>query len=248
MFAVGTVGYDPLPPHPKKEAPDRDHDGIPDAEDACPDTPGVRSDDPKKNGCPAEAPDRDHDGIPDAEDACPDTPGVRSDDPKKNGCPPDRDNDGIPDAQDACPDTPGSADPDPKKNGCPHVEVTDKEVVVHGQVKFLFGKSKITQTVDPVSDSLLQEVKRVIDGHPEITLIEVQGHTDNVGDPEYNMILSRARANAVRDWLVSRGIPADRLVAKGYGMSKPQAPSDTAEGRQENRRVQFVIITKDEKH
>jgi outer membrane protein OmpA-like peptidoglycan-associated protein len=64
---------------------DRDHDGVPDDEDACPDTAGVRSQDPDKNGCPP--PDRDHDGVPDSQDACPDHPGRWSSDPKKNGCP-----------------------------------------------------------------------------------------------------------------------------------------------------------------
>jgi outer membrane protein OmpA-like peptidoglycan-associated protein len=64
---------------------DRDHDGVPDADDACPDTAGVRDTDPSKNGCPAD--DRDHDGVPDAYDACPDTPGRPSRDPRKNGCP-----------------------------------------------------------------------------------------------------------------------------------------------------------------
>jgi outer membrane protein OmpA-like peptidoglycan-associated protein len=99
---------------------DRDHDGIPDVDDACPDVPGVHSDDPSKNGCPI-PPDRDHDGIPDVDDACPDVPGVHSDDPKKNGCPipKDRDNDGIPDDEDACPDVKGVRTNDPKTNGCP---------------------------------------------------------------------------------------------------------------------------------
>ena len=95
---------------------DRDGDGIPDEEDACPDVPGVPNDDPLKHGCP---PDRDGDGIPDLEDACPDVPGVPTDDPATNGCPPDRDGDGIPDAQDACPDVPGVPSDDPTKNGCP---------------------------------------------------------------------------------------------------------------------------------
>ena len=97
--------------------PDRDHDGIIDAEDACPDVLGVRTGDPNTNGCPPE--DRDHDGIFDAEDACPDVPGVTTDDPKTNGCPPDRDHDGIIDSEDACPDVPGVKTDDPKTNGCP---------------------------------------------------------------------------------------------------------------------------------
>ena len=99
---------------------DRDGDGVLDKDDACPDVPGIKTDDPKTNGCPAPKPsDRDGDGIVDADDACPDVAGVKSDDPKKNGCPADRDGDGIYDADDACPDVPGVKSEDPKKNGCP---------------------------------------------------------------------------------------------------------------------------------
>ena len=105
---------------------DRDHDGVYDDEDACPDVFGVRTSDPRTNGCPvvvvAPPSDRDGDGIPDTEDACPDVPGVRTNDPKTNGCPPpppDRDGDGIPDKDDACPDVPGVKTDDPKTNGCP---------------------------------------------------------------------------------------------------------------------------------
>jgi OOP family OmpA-OmpF porin len=97
-------------------APDRDGDGVADADDACPDVPGVRTDDPQTNGCP---PDRDHDGVLDANDACPDVPGIKTDDPKTNGCPPDRDHDGVVDADDACPDVPGIKTDDPQTNGCP---------------------------------------------------------------------------------------------------------------------------------
>jgi len=115
--------------------PDRDGDGIVDAEDACPDVPGVRTSDPKTNGCPPvkpkppphveppppppPPPDTDGDGIPDTTDACPDVPGVANDDPKKNGCPPDKDGDGIPDAEDACPDVPGVKSAVKEFNGCP---------------------------------------------------------------------------------------------------------------------------------
>lgn len=109
-------------PGPRPVAPvsggDQDHDGVLDAEDACPTEPGLRTKDPKTNGCPLR--DRDHDGIMDARDACPDEPGIASDDPKKNGCPVrDRDEDGILDAEDACPVDPGVRTKDPKTNGCP---------------------------------------------------------------------------------------------------------------------------------
>ncbi|HVJ91149.1 MAG TPA: OmpA family protein, partial [Labilithrix sp.] len=103
---------------------DRDGDGVPDGEDACPDTRGVRSADPAKNGCPPAPagppppPDRDHDGVPDAFDACPDAPGSRTDDPATNGCK-DTDGDGIFDPIDACPTAKGIPSPEPKENGCP---------------------------------------------------------------------------------------------------------------------------------
>lgn len=101
---------------------DSDHDGILNSEDACPTVPGVRTKDPKTNGCPPPPPppaDRDGDSIPDNVDACPDVPGVKNDDPAKNGCPPDRDGDGIYDNVDACPDVAGVKSDDPAKNGCP---------------------------------------------------------------------------------------------------------------------------------
>jgi len=97
---------------------DRDHDGVFDDEDACPDVPGRRTDDPKTNGCPRT--DRDHDGVFDDEDACPDVPGRRTNDPKTNGCPrTDRDGDGVFDDEDACPEVRGVRTDDPKTNGCP---------------------------------------------------------------------------------------------------------------------------------
>ena len=110
--------------------PDRDHDGILDRDDACPDVPGVKSDDPLSNGCPPPPPDRDHDGVVDTDDACPDVPGVKTDDPKTNGCPPDRDHDGILDKDDACPDVPGVKTDDPKTNGCPLPEDRDHDGVL----------------------------------------------------------------------------------------------------------------------
>ena len=113
---------------------DRDHDHILDADDACPDVPGVATDDPKTNGCPPPK-DRDKDGILDAEDACPDEAGVKTDDPKTNGCPPpkDRDKDGVLDADDACPDEAGVKTDDPKTNGCPPPKDRDKDGILDEQ-------------------------------------------------------------------------------------------------------------------
>ena len=156
--------------------PDRDHDGVPDADDACPDVAGVKTADPKTNGCP---PDRDHDGILDADDACPDAAGPKTDDPKTNGCPPDpdRDKDGIANDQDACPDAAGPANADPKKNGCPAAAIVGKQIVIVEQVKFATGSAAIL----PASNDILAAVAKVLDDHPEIAHIRIEGHTDNVG-------------------------------------------------------------------
>jgi len=95
-----------------------------------------------------------------------------------------------------------------------------------------------------VSDSLLDEVAGVLKDHPEITKLEVQGHTDNRGSASLNRKLSQQRADSVRAALVKRGIGEDRLVSKGYGPDAPIADNKTATGRQQNRRVQFVILEK----
>ena len=233
----------PPPPVKKKRPPaDRDKDGIPDKVDACPDEPGVASDDPAKNGCPLPPPDRDGDGIPDSEDACPDVKGVKSTNPTENGCPPDTDGDGIRDDVDACPNEKGVPDTDPSKNGCPKsVRVTDGEIVILDQVQFKTGSAVIL----PVSDDLLRQVAAVLVEHPEIAKVEVQGHTDNRGGKAYNRKLSQKRADAVKKWLVNYGqIDGGRLSARGYGPDEPLADNLTPEGRQKNRRVQFKILEK----
>ena len=217
--------------------PDTDGDGILDAEDACPTVKGVPNADPKLNGCP----DKDGDGILDNEDACPDIKGIKTSDPATNGCPGDTDGDTIRDDKDACPNEKGKPDPDPSKNGCPQaVRVTETEVIILQQVQFDTNKS----TIKKVSDPLLEEVAGVLREHPELLKLEVQGHTDSKGSPALNQKLSQDRAESVKKALVKRGIGEGRLVPKGYGQDKPIADNNTDEGRQKNRRVQFVILEK----
>lgn len=228
---------------PPASPSDRDGDGIPDDLDACPDVKGVADPDPQKNGCPPPPADRDGDGIPDNVDACPDVKGVADPDPQKNGCPPpppDRDGDGIPDAEDACPDEKGPRDPDPARNGCPIVHVGDKEVIILEQVQFDTGKA----TIKEVSFALLDQVADVLLAHVELVRLEVQGHTDSTGSKALNQRLSQARADAVMNALVSRGVDKRRLTAKGYGPDMPIADNTSDEGRQKNRRVQFSIVEK----
>ena len=238
-YAPG-IAPPPLPPEPIPVAAvveppsDRDHDGIIDIEDACPDVPGIRTDDPKTNGCPS---DRDHDTIIDVEDACPDVPGIRTSDPKTNGCPSDRDHDGIPDTVDACPDVPGPANPDPKKNGCPLAFVKDNQIQITEQIKFRFGLADL----DPVSDPILDAVFQVMQAHTDIPKIRVEGHTDNRGTAELNKRLSDARAAAVVGWLVKHGIDRSHLTSQGFGFDRPIDTNDTDAGRANNRRVEFHI-------
>jgi len=220
---------------------DTDGDGIVDKDDACPKEAGVPNADPRLNGCP-EVKDRDGAGVPDAEDACPDEAGVAEPvDSTKNGCPlpKDRDGDGILDPDDACPDQAGVANPDdPKKHGCPKVIVERGEIRILERIEFDTGKA----TIRPESDAILEAVRAVLAEHPEIKKVEVQGHTDNKGAAYYNKTLSQQRAASVVKWLTSKGIEGSRLVPVGYGLEKPIDSNDTEEGRQNNRRVQFVIL------
>jgi outer membrane protein OmpA-like peptidoglycan-associated protein len=252
---------------PDAPEPDRDHDGIFDKDDACPDEPGVRSDDPKKNGCPLR--DRDRDTILDEDDACPDEPGVRSDDPAKNGCPiRDRDGDRILDDDDACPDLPGVANPDPKKNGCPDTDgdtIIDPEDacptaagppnedpkkhgcpiarVEQGQIRILEQVKFKTDSAEILGESnyILDAVSQILIEHAEIGRISIEGHTDNVGAPAYNKGLSQRRAASVMSWLIAHGIDASRLSSAGFGLELPIADNDSEEGRRVNRRVEFHI-------
>ena len=223
---------------PDVDSRDRDGDGIPNWEDACPDVPGVRSSDPKKNGCPA---DRDGDGIPDAEDACPDVPGVRSSDPKKNGCPADRDGDGIPDSVDKCPDEPETVNGFEDEDGCPDkgkVVVQDNNILILEKVQFETGSAAIL----PASNSLLDAVAATLKGHPEFDLIEVQGHADERGSTDLNLRLTRDRANSVVDALVQRSVDKTRLRGNGYGKYCPLDPGHTPAAYEKNRRVEFKVV------
>jgi hypothetical protein len=88
-------------------------------------------------------------------------------------------------------------------------------------------------------------VKTVLTSHPEIKKIRIEGHTDNVGRPEYNKTLSDKRANSVMKWLTDHGVAKDRLIAKGYGQEQPIDKNDTDAGRANNRRVAFTILERD---
>ncbi|MEO5731812.1 MAG: OmpA family protein, partial [Byssovorax sp.] len=105
------------------------------------------------------------------------------------------------------------------------------------QVEFTFDSSVIL----PVSYPILDEVLRLLQVSPEITLVSIEGHTDNQGKDEYNQKLSEDRARSVMNYLVNKGIAASRLTSSGFGMTKPLLSNDTEAGQQRNRRVEFKI-------
>jgi len=119
----------------------------------------------------------------------------------------------------------------------PRVLVKKTEIVLRRQISFATGSDEIL----PNSETLLLEVADALLRNPGIELIEIQGHTDNRGDPNLNMRLSQQRAESVQRWLMQHGVEPERLSAAGYGATRPIAPNITAYNRSRNRRVQFKI-------
>ncbi|XYI01279.1 OmpA family protein [Sorangium sp. So ce1128] len=250
---VGVIGYsfgiaDVEPKSPGRRflavpprAADTDKDGLPDDIDLCPTDPEDGKPPNADDGCPA-LPDRDGDGIPDISDKCPDQPEDFDKINDKDGCPEDdADEDKIADAKDACPKEPGEPSPEPAKNGCPQFirRITgSSEIQILKQVQFATGSARILQN----SYGILDEVVRLLKVNPEITLVAIEGHTDNRGPDQLNEKLSNDRAHSVRTYLIDRGgIDPARLTAAGFGPRRPIDTNDTEAGRQKNRRVEFHI-------
>jgi outer membrane protein OmpA-like peptidoglycan-associated protein len=155
----------------------------------------------------------------------------------------DSDGDGVYDGLDKCPDTPKGARV--WEDGCPMTEpqaaFLDTGVFSTTEIVFDTGKA----TIKPQSEEVLGKVGAFLAAHNEIK-VEVGGHTDSQGTDENNQTLSEKRAAAVMEYLLAKspGIQRDQLTSKGYGESKPVASNDTAEGRSQNRRVEFKLLKK----
>jgi outer membrane protein OmpA-like peptidoglycan-associated protein len=247
---------------------DRDHDGILDSVDKCPDDPEDKDGFQDADGCPD--PDNDQDGIPDTADKCPNEPEDRDRFEDEDGCPdPDNDTDGLADAVDRCPNEPedkdgfqdddGCPDPDndkdtvpdtedkcpndpgpPDNNGCPkkYEHIVVTQEKIELKQKIFFDTDK--STIQPRSFALLDEVGSVLRSRPTMT-VRIEGHTDSRGTRAHNMKLSAARAASVRQHLMGLGVDASRMDAQGYGPDQPIETNKTAAGREKNRRVEFII-------
>ena len=186
--------------------------------------------------------DEDHDNVPDAHDACRNERGCWFDDLRYRGCP-DADRDGVPDALDACPNKAGLDSEDPKKHGCPLVFgdawVTNEGVEVRSRIEFEFGKAELR----PGSKKIIKNVFDAIQARPgKVEQIAIDGHTDNVGEEGDNIVLSHERAYSVWKELVRLGLPEKALSSRGFGETKPVADNESPEGRQKNRRVEFLVL------
>jgi outer membrane protein OmpA-like peptidoglycan-associated protein len=233
---------------PKKEQADADGDGITGAADQCPneaeDKDGFKDDD----GCPD--PDNDGDGIADANDKCAgeaeDKDGFQDDD----GCPdPDNDNDGLADAADKCPTDAETRNGFADSDGCPDEIPAALQTVLAGpvaKVDFKANSADFAAGATAALDKIVPAFADVKD-----TKIEIGVHTDDSapkGKFTDNDALSQARADAVKAYLVSKGVAEDVLVAKGYGSTTPVEDPKDLKGaklnaaRAKNRRVELKLV------
>lgn len=245
-------------PKPVAPPPDRDGDNVEDAKDQCPDSAGPEPTGcpaPKdsdgdgfiddKDACPAEkgiAPvgcpdkDSDHDCVLDPADKCPDEVGIQPD-----GCPDrDQDRDGVPSPADKCPNEQETKNGFQDDDGCPDTlpEKVKKFSGVIPGIEFDLGKASIRGG----STGILNEAAGVLKEYPNMR-VAVSGHTDNVGDAKHNVELSKGRAEAVKEYLVSQGVAAERIDTRGAGPDEPIADNKTAAGRQKNRRIEFKLLS-----
>jgi len=198
--------------------PDMDGDTVADKYDSCPETPGI----PALDGCP----DADEDGVADKDDNCPEEFGPV----ENNGCPwSDRDGDGVFDKDDNCPDVPGTA----TNAGCPEYPIEGLD-----ELSVKFGSDSFE--IDATFEEQLAEAFRIIEANSTAKII-IEGHADSTGSDQINLPLSELRASQVLDYLIQAGISPDRLSIVGYGSSQPLGDNNTADGRAQNRRVDFAV-------
>lgn len=249
--------------------PDNDRDGLPDTSDQCPLEPETANSWSDEDGCPDEIPDTDGDSVRDNVDRCIDQPEDRDAFRDEDGCPePDNDEDGVLDTADRCPAQAGPIEnvgcPDTDRDGdtvvdridnCPDeagtvenrgCQAVQRVTIEEGRLQILemvfFQTNR--DTILARSHPLLLNVAQVLNAHPEIRHVIIEGHTDSRGNRQRNIELSQRRAESVVRFLVERGqVAAERLTARGFGPDSPQVPdARTAEDHARNRRVEFRIL------
>jgi outer membrane protein OmpA-like peptidoglycan-associated protein len=209
---------------------DRDHDGIFDGTDACPDLAedpdGYKDDD----GCPDI--DNDGDEIPDVRDLCPNEAEDRDEFQDQDGCPdPDNDRDGVVDASDQCKDAPETFNGFADEDGCPDVP-PDRTGQI-GQVVFASRSAALSKEARRVLDDIAKRLKE----HRTLRHVSLEGHTNEEGNTRAQLDLSRRRADAVRRYLLGKGIAPERLLTVAVGSKQP-----LQKGAPGNHRVDLIAI------
>lgn len=248
--------------------PDKDKDGVPNREDLCPTDPEDRDSFEDENGCPEDDndkdgvadvddkcalapedidsfedrdgcpdPDDDKDGIVDAKDQC---KGKAEDDDgfeDQDGCPElDNDGDGLLDAEDKCRNNAESFNFFLDDDGCPDEVPGDlaEFAGVIPAIQFEVNSAKLLRSALPILDRASKALLR----YPDLA-VEIAGHASSEGEDEANMVLSQDRTEAVREYMIGKGVDPERLTARGYGETQPVATNDSDAGRKANRRVEF---------
>lgn len=213
----------------KEQQKDDDHDGVANYLDEEPDTAEGAVVDTKGRTQQPEPKDADADGVPDDADDCPFAKGT----PATKGCP-DADGDGIADRADECPLLAGTV----SGKGCPDISAETAAALNKASDALKFAPGK--HTLPAGAEAVLNDVVRQLQAHPEYKL-QIDVHSGAGKDPLRQLELTQRRADAVRYYLLGKGIAADRVLAFGFGQTQPVADITTAEGNARNERTQLRI-------
>ena len=230
---------------PEGVANDRDGDSILDTVDKCPDDPEDFDDFQDEDGCPDL--DNDNDRILDVDDLCPNNPEDYDNFEDEDGCPDvDNDKDMILDVDDKCPNEKETYNNVDDKDGCPDeergvVKLKESEIITMKPINFKLDSDIIESNSYYILDAVVATMK----GNPDISLIEVAGHTDEQGSDAHNLDLSERRAASVVRYLTEHGVEDKRLGSQGYGETLPKIDEHTQRAYAINRRVEFVILKRE---
>lgn len=218
---------------------DNDSDGIKDTYDKCPNEPEDFDGYEDVDGCPEF--DNDKDGLLDNVDKCPNEPEDFDGWLDADGCPEfDNDGDGLTDDIDKCPNEPENFNGFEDSDGCPDAVILKKdERIVLDNIYFKLASAEL----EPESFETLNSLKRVFLDNPGI-IVQIEGHTDSQGSDEYNLDLSKRRANTVAQYIIDvLGVNFSQVSSIGFGESKPIADNKTSKGRAQNRRIEFRVVS-----
>ncbi|MEZ4223703.1 MAG: OmpA family protein [Polyangiaceae bacterium] len=118
-------------------------------------------------------------------------------------------------------------------------QVSGDSIKIPGNI--VFDNNKATLKEGAGSEAVLEQLKKFLDENPQVTKLRVEGHTDNVGQPADNMKLSGGRALTIKKWLLDHGVAPERVIAVGFGETRPVADNATEDGKAQNRRTEFKI-------